>query len=146
MPCHVAADATGRLTCMQALPARQDLLAGHRRVNTGGDSAGEGIDRWDEAALADDNADEDLAPGHGLKDLAAHHLGPDADAARRRLWAAHRLPDGHSAAFTQAWAAIPDDDPLLLDYAASRIGRDSSSVPRSTRPSSWRASTRSSSP
>jgi hypothetical protein len=62
---------------------------------------GEGIDRWDQAALADDDADEDLAAGHGVKDLAAHHLGPDADAARRRLWAARRLPDGRSATFTR---------------------------------------------
>lgn len=66
-------------------------------------------DEWDEAALLDDHDAEDDAVGHALKDLADHHLGPDADAARRRLWAACDLPPATSPSFTAAWGAIPDD-------------------------------------
>jgi len=75
-------------------------------------------DEWDQAA-SPEQAEED-GPGHGLKDLAAHYLGPDADIARRRLWERYQLPTGGSE-FTAAWAAIPDDDPVLLAYAAADV-------------------------
>jgi len=74
---------------------------------------------WAPIAVPKAPADDD-APGHGLPDLAAHHLGPDADAARRRLWYERGLPPSDQATFAKAWAALDDADPLLSAYAAAK--------------------------
>lgn len=76
-------------------------------------------DEWDDSVDECDDAD---AVGHGLKALAVHHLGPEADRAERDLYVAHNLPTPRSQGWAAAWAAIPDNDPHLLQYAADDPG------------------------
>jgi len=68
----------------------------------------------------DDELDAGDPVGLGLKDLAVRYLGAGADRYERELYAAHGLPpSGRGVVWQRGWAAIDDDDPYLIAYAAS---------------------------